>query len=1678
MKTKTNPFIRSTSIATSFVLALGMASAADLYWDTNGTTEGVGAGTGIWGTDNFWTTDPLGLASTGAYIAGSDVFFSAGTDAGTFTTTVAAGSNQQAASLTFQEGTTTLSGTSLPLITLTGSGGNITVNGGASGIIGAGSSLALGGSVGLGKLGTGTLTLNGSDSHPLTGGVRVLGGTLALNLANMPGSPANMLAASNSLTLGGGTLALVGKAGFNTSQAFAGTNVNSGNSIVAITANTTGFATTAALGTISQSQTGGVISIQTGTGGTPGTTLNIATVSNPAGLIAPWAIAGDSRTGASRWASVNGSGQIFVVTGAAQGTNMASVTSGSVVYTIAGNSTLGASATAFGLQDNDDASNTVTLGNFNITTNGLSQIRSIGRTRTFAQGSGTGRIIVGPFNELVGAGSGSLTIGVPIVNGTGGNSNVTYAGGGVFRLTAASTFSGQLTANSGTVQVDTGGSVNSASGIRINGGRLVQTNTTTAMSPVVSLVGGAVGGTIDGTGTINTVNVSDLAANKLTNGNGGTGALTIGDLTFSGDAAIDVRTAGSAGLQVTGTLTTTPANGQVVVNVTSNPLWVTGTTYNLISFGTLAGSIGDFTKGNVPGLGARQSADLVLNGANIGLSITGDSARWTGQASSEWTTDTLGSPFNWKTLAGNTGTEFLTGDDVVFDDTATNTNVDISTAGVSVNTATFNNSTTSYTITSSFGHGIVSGTLIKNGSNSVLLASNNTYTGGTLVNAGTLEITGGNALADTGLVTLANTAGATFRVSGTETIGALAGGGGAGGTVSIDAGQILTLTSGTQTYSGTISGDGALTSLGALQTLNGPISISGGLSLAVGRLFLGGNSSYTGPTNISSGAGLVITANNALGAGGTGNETLIAGTGTALSGAIGLSGGITYSTNETIIGAGVGNTAANGEFASVQRGIIQSIAGNNTFAGDIEVNSTGITRFGTQTGAGIALTLSGRITLVPGASILIRAGGTDGNFVTLSNPNNSWDQDISVFTDNANPAQSAGLRLGADNALVTTASVGGALSTAAATTFDMAGFNQTLNGLAGAAQLNISNSNSSQQSVLTLENLSNKATNQTTILDGAGTIRLVKKGDFTQTLARANNYSGTTTIEDGQLLFARLASLYNGNAASWTKENIIVNPGATLGLRVGGTDEFTVGDVSTIIGNLTSGISNNGLQGGSFLNLEVNSALTISTVIANSSGTGSGSLGLIKTGTTTLTLDQNNPYSGGTWINGGFLVAANNGALGGGGVTIGGNGIRLMLSNGLTLANAITLESTAGSVGNGLLQNRNQAAGENATFSGPITITAPPLAGGHFGSAGTGSTLTITGSITASSRVLQRVGTVIFSGGGSYAEFGITGTTRLGADNGLSTNAVAFFGESGSAVLDLAGFSQSLAGITRIANTATIGNSSTSADSTLTITGTSTYDGLVQDSVGGGTRKLNLVMNGAGQTLTLTGSTTHTGTTSVAAGTLSLGNGTANTNLANGADIIVAGSATLNLNYSAANVDVVDTLTINGVQKAAGIWGAPGSGAPNTDPQITGTGFLDVQTGPSGNDYDDWLSLYPSLTGDNRLPASDPDGDGLANFEEYAFGLNPTLSSSVNPVSQPLDKGTGQFKYTRRATPAATGVTYSYQSSTTLAGAWSGFVPVSAVSNNASPVEEITVTIPSGLLENSTLFIQVKAVQP
>jgi hypothetical protein len=256
---------------------------------------------------------------------------------------------------------------------------------------------------------------------------------------------------------------------------------------------------------------------------------------------------------------------------------------------------------------------------------------------------------------------------------------------------------------------------------------------------------------------------------------------------------------------------------------------------------------------------------------------------------------------------------------------------------------------------------------------------------------------------------------------------------------------------------------------------------------------------------------------------------------------------------------------------------------------------------------------------------------------------------------------------------------------------------------------------------------------------------------------------------------------------------------------------------------------------------------------------------------------------------------------------------------------------------------------------------------------------------------------------------------------------------------------------------------------------------------GSGAVFVGLSTDNTAQAMTYSGTASHTGGTTVRAGTLMIAPagsiGGPSVTVASGATLVVDGtaigdSASLNLGATAlvqvTGTETVNTLFIDNVQVAAGTWGATGSGASNIDnTRFAGSGVVSVTSGPApASDYDDWADDFSLVGG----PGDDDDGDGLTNFEEYAFGLNPTSGASVSPVTAPT-KTAGTFTYTRRK-QSLSGLSYTYESSTTLAG-WGAFTPSAPdATDSGDPVETITVTVPASLLAEPKLFLRVKAVEP
>lgn len=374
-------------------------------------------------------------------------------------------------------------------------------------------------------------------------------------------------------------------------------------------------------------------------------------------------------------------------------------------------------------------------------------------------------------NGTLGSGGGTaITNNATFIQGStgviAGISSLTNAAG-TTTLAGTNDYSGLTSVTGGTLTLSGAGSINSSSGIIINGSdaKFVQTSSV-AGTPAITLTQG----TLDGTGTVGAVTVGNGTGGIVSNGNGTTGTLTLGSVILNGAATLIFRKVddtSTAALAITGALATTPANGQVTLNVLTAPIWANGSTYNLISYGSFSGANSDFSLGTIPGLGARQSATIGNTGPGSGfitLAIAGDTPVWTGLVSGAWTTTAIGGAQNWKLQTAGTGTEFLTNDQVIFDDTATGTTaVTINDATVAPASVVFNNSTKNYTLSGS--NGITSGTLAKNGTGTVTISTANTYAGETIINGGTLIAGNGAALGSVAAGTTV-ASGATLDING------------------------------------------------------------------------------------------------------------------------------------------------------------------------------------------------------------------------------------------------------------------------------------------------------------------------------------------------------------------------------------------------------------------------------------------------------------------------------------------------------------------------------------------------------------------------------------------------------------------------------------------------------------------------------------------------------------------------------------------------------------------------------------------------------------------------------------------------------------------------------------------------------------------------------------------------
>jgi hypothetical protein len=205
----------------------------------------------------------------------------------------------------------------------------------------------------------------------------------------------------------------------------------------------------------------------------------------------------------------------------------------------------------------------------------------------------------------------------------------------------------------------------------------------------------------------------------------------------------------------------------------------------------------------------------------------------------------------------------------------------------------------------------------------------------------------------------------------------------------------------------------------------------------------------------------------------------------------------------------------------------------------------------------------------------------------------------------------------------------------------------------------------------------------------------------------------------------------------------------------------------------------------------------------------------------------------------------------------------------------------------------------------------------------------------------------------------------------------------------------------------------------------------------------------------------------VTAGTLML---TIPTALDDASTLEIASGAVVHLPN--AGTDIVAALIIDGEAVEDGIYDSSNTGGEFTIGAITGLGK--IQVGANSADYNAWAASFgPDFT--DTAAGSDPDGDGLTNRQEYAYGLNPINGSSVNPILVNLDKASGLFTYTRRD-PALTGLSYTVETSSNLMSWPPDDLAEQVVISTTNHVQTVEVLLGASLpLDAAKFFVRVSA---
>ena len=1484
-------------IVVAFLAVEGQPAQADTYyWTTAGSGNPLAAGSGNWDSvSNVWATDTTG-ASGGTWPGGNDAdFYASGTS------TITVNGTQSVGNITFDGSGYSLSGGNLAL-----GGGTITTNQDAT------ISSVIGGSVGLTKAGNGTLTL-GTQLNTFNGGTTVNAGTLVLGTGGGTGviqgaltiNSGGTLSADRNWSLGYGAATCVSAITINGGELnFGGTLVGGGMSPSSITMTGgtiggsqpgwyNGITSTPTLTTSAASTTAVISSgFQLRLSNTGSLTFNVAQGSAPGGvdLLVSGAIATDGNTeGVTKsgpgllsltainnytgGTTVNG-GTLLLAPGGSTGIIRGNLTinSGATVSADAnqwslgylnssGNSCVSAIAINGGVltfTDPGNAGNNGGMSPSSITMTGgtisgyFALYNGITSTPTLTTSAAGSTAVISDGLNLRLSNTGSLTFNVapgntangidllvsgPINNGTGGT--IVKTGSGVLCLTGTINYGGATTTiNGGTLQLGNGGATGS-----INTGNNIVDNANLTFNRSNAVLQG-----------------TDFTSSAIS----GSGSLTQAG---SGTLTLSAQNTYSGGTTVNGgtlALTQNSATGTIRGNLTIN----SGATVNSVNYWSLG-----YGDGGNPCVSA-----ITINGGLLNFS----SASGGGFAASSIA-------MTGGTISGVPPTDVYKNSVTIIAPTLT-TNPATTTAVISGglnlrlngNNLTFN---VSQGTTASGVDLLLSGPIeydnsndgvVKTGSGLLNLAGASTYTGGTLLQAGTLQLGINNALPSAGTLTFGTVGGnGTLDLAGyNQQLRGLA-----VDPSAMAAGQVIGNSSTGSTSTLTYSSPNPSTFAGTIQDTLGSGNQQVALAVSSGLLNLGAANTYSGNTTLSGGT---LQLGNALA---LQNSTVVANNGSldlnGPSGTVsGLSGsGVLTLTNGTL---NVGNNAANTTFSGQLSGAVPLVkigAGTLTmnaygtyhdqtdYNGSTTVNG-GTLALGPGGGNGV---IAGTLTINSGATVNAAVAWSLGYGATTCVSGITVNGGVLTFTGTT-PGGNAGGGTSASSITMTGGTIGGSLpawysgitatpelttNPSTTTAVISSGLDLRL-GSGGNAWFNVSQGTTASGVDLLISGPITLGT------PGSG---ILKTGAGLLCLSGTSGYSGATTVSGGTL------SLTGAIAGS----NVTVNDPSAVFNEASSGAIGGAGMTFTLTSGLATLLAQNTYAGGTFVN---GGTLGLG---PTHSGTGiiRGNLTIGSGATVNAAADWSLGYASGSCvsgitINGGVLNFTGTTNTGGGtsvsGITMTGgtiSGVQVPdWYSGITHTPMLTTNASADTavISSGL--NFRLGSNGNVTFnvdqgstaSGvDLLISGPISAYSSFGGGGGGITKTGPGvmSLTAQNSytggtALQQ-GTIILGGGNNTLP---TGTTLT----------LGYLDTSGT--LDLAGNNQRLAGlaVSPLASPGSqvIGNSSTSSNSLLTYSGaSSTFGGTIQDTLGSGSMTTALQVSGG--TLILSGNNSYTGGTDVAA---------------------------------------------------------------------------------------------------------------------------------------------------------------------------------------------------------------------